>query len=78
MKWKKANIVNTEYNNIEHDELRDLIQDTRFNSSDFGQITLYTEYDAVDILDEIFSLGKFSNLYVVFNYNTPWEYIEEL
>ena len=70
MTWVKAYIGNKLYTNIEHNLLRDLIQDLRFNKNNFDHITLYTDLDAIEIIDEIFTLNKFANVSVLFNYGT--------
>ena len=78
MTWDKIEFIDTTMYNIKHNDARDLINTLRWDKNIFSDITLYTKHNEYEIIDELISLFKFANIFVVFNYGSNNEYKVEL
>ena len=77
--WDKVEIVSDEIlYNVEHDKVRDMLQELRFENSNFIPVILYTKLDMPSAIDEVFSISSYDKVYVVFNWETENEYKVEL
>lgn len=78
MTWDKVEFIDTTIYDIKHNDARDLINTLRWDKNIFSDITLYTKHNEYEIIDELISLFKFANIFVVFNYGSNNEYKVEL
>jgi len=76
--WDKVEYKDNVEENVKHSDVRHQINFLRWDMSNFDDVVLYTTKDTIDVLDEVISLMKFANVYVVFNYGTDDEYKVEL
>lgn len=76
--WDKVEYKDRVEENVKHDDVRHQINFLRWDMSNFDDVVLYTTKNADEIIDELISLMKFSNIYAVFNYGTDNEYKVEL
>lgn len=78
MNWYKVEFKDHVEENIDHEEAREKVNFLRWDMSNFDKVVFYTEEDVDDVLDEVFSLMKFDNVFVVFNYQKDNEYMVEV
>lgn len=78
MTWDKIEFIDTTMYDIKHNDARDLINTLRWDKNIFSDITLYTKHNEYEIVDELISLFKFANIFVVFNYGSIDEHKVEL